>query len=171
MDSSAPVITHINGYYFNYPMDKSLVVFQENDLYFGIYPNEFKHNFSLSQVWISRPEKDSPIWRFTRKKDPIEGNFIHFGALLGLSQSHFNNGGYIFIKEVSNTFALGICFSGLLMHIPLKKIPQKRIEVDAFSHFPPDIPKTVFSFIQVYKGKHIYVIDPLLLFRAYDLLG
>ncbi len=152
-------------------MDKSLVVFQENDLYFGIYPNEFKHHFSLNQVWISKSEKDSPVWQFKRKKDPAEGLFIHFGSLLELSQAHFDNGGYIFIKEITAPFSLGICISGLLMRIPLKKLPRKTIEVDEFPHFPAGVPKTIFSFIHRYKGKHIFVVDPLLLFRAYDLLN
>lgn len=151
-------------------MDKSLIVFQERDLFFGIYPNEFKHNFSLNQVWISNSGDESPIWQFRRKKDPVEGVFIHFGSLLELSQAHFDNGGYIFVKEITGVpMNIGICVSGLLMRIPLKKLRAKKIEIDDFPRFPAGIPKTVFSYIQQYKGKHIFVIDPLLLFRAYDL--
>ncbi|MFH2133099.1 MAG: hypothetical protein ABIK68_22190, partial [bacterium] len=146
------------------------VIFQEKDLYFGIYPSEFKTHFSLNQVWISHSGNDSPIWQFQRKKDPVDGQFIHFGSLLKLSQAHFNNGGYIFIKEVA-TAAMGICINGLLMRIPLKKLPNKKIEVDEFAHFPPGIPRTAFSFVQFYKGKYIFVIDPLLLFRAYEILN
>ena len=148
-------------------MDKSLIIFQEKDLYFGIFPNEFKYHISLNQVWISHSGNSSPIWQFERKKDLLQGRFIHFGSLLGLSQAHFNNGGYLFLKEISGGSDLGICISGLLMRIPLKQLPNKKLEIDEFSHFPPDIPKTIFSFIQLYKGKYIFVIDPELLFRAY----
>jgi len=150
-------------------MDKSLVIFQEKNLYFGIYPSEFIQHFSLNQVWISQSGIKSPIWQFEKKKDPVQGRFIHFGSLLGLSQAHFNNGGYIFIKETSSTSALGICINGWLMQIPLRKLPDKKLEVDQFNRFPPNIPRTAFNFIQLYKGKHIFVIDPLLLFRAYDI--
>lgn len=153
-------------------MDNSLVVFQEKDLYFGIHPNEFKHHFSLNQVWISSSGEDSPLWQFKRKSAPLEGVFVHFGSLLELSQAHFDNGGYIFMKEISSagsSIDLGICISGLLMRVPLKKLRRKKIEADEFSRFPSGIPKTVFSNIQQYKNKHIYVIDPLLLFRAFDL--
>lgn len=150
-------------------MDKSLVIFQEKSLYFGIYPSEFRYHFSLNQVWISHAGNESPIWQFEKKKDPKQGKFIHFGSLLGLSQAHFNNGGYVFIKETSNTSELGICINSLLMRIPLKKLPNKKLEIDEFSHFPPNIPKTVFNFIQLYKGKYIFVIDPLLLFSAYNI--
>ncbi len=152
-------------------MDKSLVIFQEKNLYFGIFPNEFKHHFSLNQVWISHSGDSSPIWQFEKKKDDLQGQFIHFGSLLGLSQAHFNNGGHIFMRETSDGSDLGICVNGLLMRIPLNQLPNKKLEIDEFSHFPPDIPKTIFSFIQLYKGKHILVIDPLLLFRAYEIPG
>lgn len=150
-------------------MDKSLVIFQEKDLYFGIFPNEFKHHFSLNQVWISHSGDSSPIWHFEKKKDHLQGKFIHFGSLLGLSQAYFNNGGHIFMKETSADSNLGICVNGLLMRIPLQQLPNKKLEIDEFSHFPPDIPKTIFSYIQLYKGKYILVIDPQLLFRAYEI--
>jgi len=153
-------------------MEKSLVVFQEHDLYFGVYPTEFKYHFSLNQVWISNSGDNSPIWRFRRKQEPNEGVFVHFGSLLELSQAHFDNGGYIFIKDMAGVSVdLGICISGLLMRIPLKKLSGRKSEVDTFSRFPTGIPRTIFKFVQQYRGKSIFVIDPVLLFRAFDIPG
>lgn len=153
-------------------MDKSLVVFQEKDLYFGLYPTDFKDHFSLNQVWVSNAGDDSPLWRFNRQKQPSAGVFIHFGSILNLSQVNFDKGGYIFIKEMPGDVPdLGICVSGLLMRVPLKQLPDRTIEIEAFPRIPVEVPRTIFSSVQVYKGKHILVIDPLLLFRAFDIPG
>ena len=151
-------------------MKSDIIVFQEQRFHFGINPDEFEDNFSLNSAWISPSEISTKLWRFERKNPPEKGYFLHFGALLDLTSVYFNNGSQIFMKRTPERQLIGICISSAIFQISLKKNNQKIIEIDEFDHIPADLPKTIFNHILRYQQKNIFIVDPLLLFRAYQLL-
>jgi len=151
-------------------MQESLIIFLEDKYFFGLLPTDFDQFFSLNKAWISPTDESSPVWKFEREEEPHEGNFVHFGNLLGLSAATFSEKGYVFLKKVSETSSQGVFINQFIMRVALKKMKERnRIEVDEANVFPPDIPRTAFRYVQHYKRKNIMVLDPLMLFRAYDI--
>lgn len=151
-------------------MQDSLIVFSENIYFFGLLPSDFDQFFSLNKAWISPTEDSSLQWKFEREEEPYQGNFVHFGNLLGLSSATFSETGYIFLKNLSATSSQGVFINQFIMRVALKKMKERnRIEVDEAKGFPPDVPRTAFRYVQRYKRKNIMVLDPLMLFRAYGI--
>ena len=150
-------------------MENSLVIFQERGLLLGLYPSDFETYFQISSAWISPSHHSMLIWNFERVKEPTKGSFIHAGALLGNSPATFNAHGYIFIKKINKLLTLGLFLSEIVSEMPLKKI-GKKIEIDQFNKLPSDIPQSIFRFVQRIKRKNILIIDPLMLFQAYDVI-
>ncbi len=110
------------------------------------------------------------IWEFEGKQEPTKGRFVHLGSLFGFSPTYFSQSGYIFLKKVNNQSTIGIFMDNLYMQGSLKKIGDKKLEIEKIKNFPPNVPKTSFRFVQKYKRKNILVIDPLSLFRDHDIV-
>ncbi len=150
-------------------MENSLVIFQERGLLLGLFPSDFETFFQLSSAWISPSNHSMLIWNFERAKEPKKGSFIHAGVLLGNSPATFNEQGYIFIKKINSILTMGLFLNEIVTETPMKKI-GKKIDVDQINKLPPDIPKSIFRFVQRIKRKKIFIIDPLMLFQAYDVI-
>jgi len=152
-------------------MSDSLLIFQENKLHFGMFPDEFEQYFPLNNVWISPEEGKPNIWRFEREKPPMRGKFVHFGSLIGKTPAYFDDTGYIFMKNIPGEFSLGIFIGAVILRIPVKKLRAKKIEIERESkRIPAQLPKTAFRYIQRFQRKNILIINPLLLFRAYKII-
>lgn len=151
-------------------MKNDIIVFQEQRFHFGINPGEFEESFSLNSAWISPANESDRLWRFERKERSIKGDFIHFGALLGLTSAYFNNASQIFMKKTPDGQVLGLCISGTLFQISLNGTKEKLVSIDESVHIPETLPQTIFSRLLRYKRKTIYIVDPILLFRAYHLI-
>lgn len=150
-------------------MENSLVIFQERGLNLGFFPNDFETFFQLSSAWISPSNHSTLIWNFERTKEPQHGSFVHVGALLGNSPATFNEQGYVFLKKINDLITMGLFLNDIITEMPSKKM-GKKIEIDQVNKVPSDIPKSIFRFVQRIKRKNIFVIDPLMLFQAYDVI-
>ncbi len=150
-------------------MKNTLLVFREQNLFFGIRSNDFEQYFPLNKVWISQANNSSQVWRFEGKEKKEKGCFIHPGSLFGFSKFRISQTGVIFLKNISNQLPMGILMNEFLMKISLKKIGTKKIDIEQLKKFPTHLPKSAFHTVQRYKRKNIFIIDPLMLFKAYDI--
>jgi len=150
-------------------MENSVVVFQERGLFLGLYPSDFENYFQLNSVWISPSSHSMLVWKYERTKEPQNGSFIHASALLGSSPAVFSQHGYVFEKKITNSLSMGLFLNDITSEIPLKKI-GKKIEIDQVNKLPPDIPQSIFRFVHRVKRRNILIIDPLMLFKAYNVI-
>jgi hypothetical protein len=152
-------------------MKQSIIVFQVGHHHYGLDPVDFEAYFALKSVWISPPRQPSPWWRFERRREITKGFFVHFGALTGLSMAEFSGSGFVFLKNVPAVAALGICANGLIAKVPKHRLKKRVIAADEYRGLPEGLPCTAFSGVRWLGRKPILIIDPLLLFHAYDLFA
>jgi hypothetical protein len=152
-------------------MKQSIIVFQADRHFYGLDPADFEAHFALNSVWISPSRQLSPWWSFERKRETTKGFFVHFGTLIGLSKADFSGHGYVFVKNVPGVAALGICASGLIMKVPRQRLQKRIVAADEYRGLPDGLPCTAFSGVRWLRRKPVLIIDPVLLFQAYDLFS
>ncbi len=150
-------------------MNNALLVFQERNHYFGFLSNDFERYFPADKAWISPSSHSRYIWNFKEESIPVKGKFIHPGILFDFPRVSFDQSGYIFMKNLPNRSSMGIFMNNFEMQISLKKIANKKLEIDQMKNFPKSYPRSVFKYVQQYKRRNILVIDPLKLFKAYHI--
>ena len=135
----------------------------------GIFPSDFENYFQLSSAWISPSSHSMLVWKYERDKEPKNGNFIHAGALLGSASAIFSQHGYVFVKRINADLTMGLFLNEIISEIPLKRM-GKKVEIDQNHKIPSNIPVSAFRFIHRIKRKNVLVIDPLMLFKAFDVI-
>lgn len=146
-----------------------LIIFKENQSYFGFYTSDFSAHFSVDKVWVTPPVGNPPIWSFEgQKKTRATGVFVHLSTLLGLPSSDVSYRGFIFLKEITVHDQIGLYMDRFFMQVPVKKIKHRICETPA--NLPNEVLASAFKHTLEIKRKVVNIIDPMRLFEAYGLL-
>ena len=154
-------------------MSEPILVFKEQDYFFGVSPIDFVQQYSLDQVEIAPSGVSNAIWHYQtkQKKNPIEGIFLHVGALFGLYPVDFNYSGQIFIMEINKEVSLGLFLDHLTFKIPADRIDLHYSEVTDINKLPPELPPRAIVQVAVYNRKKIFMIDPVRLSEVYQFIA
>jgi len=147
-----------------------LIVFRENQNYFGFYSTDFSAHFSVDQVWVTPPEGNPPIWSFEGRKNTLQGTFVHLSTLLGLPSCDLSHKGFIFLKEITVNDTIGLYMDRFFTQVSADKITKKILETNHFPDLPNSIVASAFKYTVEIKRKTVTIIDPTRLFEAYGLL-
>lgn len=148
-------------------MNNNLIVFKEQNYYFGIFPEDFERHFSMDHIVVNPSSISTSIWKFEAPQKSLKGYFVHLGALFGFSPVHIQHTGHLFVKE-SLDVRFAIFLDNFQMKIPVLEKGRNQIGIDKFHDLPAEIPKQAFRYVLVYRKKKILIVDPLMLFRSYD---
>lgn len=148
-------------------MNNNLIVFKEQNYYFGIFPEDFERHMYMDEITVNPSTISPSIWNFEDPTKKRSGFFVHLGALFGFSPVFIQHTGHLFVKE-SLDVRFAIFLDNFQMKIPVLEKGRNQIGIDKFDDLPPEIPKQAFRYVLVYKKKKILIVDPLMLFRSYD---
>ncbi|MDT8446425.1 MAG: hypothetical protein RRB13_05960 [bacterium] len=153
----------------------SILVFREQDYYFGISPADFGPPFMLDQLEIAPTNVSEAIWYY-RDKEPLseeeaEGIFLHLGALFGLRPIGFGFQGMIFLNELAPGLRLGLFLDNLTFRVPIWEVPKRLIEVTSSVKLPPELPPRAIRQVISYNRKQVLLIDPVRLSEVYQLIA
>lgn len=153
----------------------SILVFREQDYFFGISPADFGQPFMLDQLEIAPTGVSEAIWHY-RDKDPAsedeaEGIFLHLGALFGLKPIGFGFQGMIFLNELDQGVRLGLFLDNLSFRIPITEVGKRQIPVTDVKQLPPELPPRAIRQVISYNRKQVLLIDPVRLSEVYQLIA
>lgn len=148
-------------------MNNKLIVFQEKDYYFGLFPEDFERHLRLDNIWVHPSDISSSIWNFYDPVSKKKGYYVHLGALFGYNSISFSSKGYIFIKDLTD-FNFGIFMDHYWMKLHLDDKKKNQLSIHEIQDIPSSIPKDAFKYILLYKKKKIIIIEPLMLLRSYN---
>ncbi len=149
-------------------MSSKLLVFRDHSYLFGILPEEYDMHLPLNQVTITQDKQNSDLWFFETKKDNINGQFVHPLALFGFRKYSFSQNSVLFIRNLSHSElpSFGLVMNDFYMQLSERRVEPKKIEPEVVKNFPKHFPKDAFHYVQRYKRKNIFVINPDALLAA-----
>lgn len=152
---------------------ESILVFKEQEFYFGISPADFEDQYSLDQLEISPTGVSEAIWVYhQRARDrEKEGIFLHLGALFGLSPIDFSHQGMVFVKELKEGVRLGLFLDNLTFKLPIESLKKASDQVGELNKLPPELPPRAVRQVLRYNRKNIILIDPVRLTEVYQLIA
>ena len=152
---------------------ESILVFKEQEFYFGVSPLDFGPQYSLDQVEISPTGVSEAIWHYRLKTEnpPVEGIFLHLGALFGLAPIDFSHQGVIFINQMEDGVSLGLFLDNLTFKVPLEGLGKRLTQITDLNKLPPELPPRAVRRVIRYNRKQILLIDPVRLSEVYQLIS
>ena len=149
-------------------LNKDLIIYQEKDYYFGIFPEDFESHVSLDQLWINPTKNATSIWYFKDINKKKEGYCVHIGGLLGFSPVHFSYKGYIFTKELSD-INFGVLMDNFIKKVPIRDKQKDKIPISEIQDLPKEIPISTFEHVIIYGKMNVLVINPEIIFKTAQL--
>ncbi|OGH03472.1 MAG: hypothetical protein A2600_10150 [Candidatus Lambdaproteobacteria bacterium RIFOXYD1_FULL_56_27] len=151
----------------------SILVFREQEFYFGISPSDFGPALEVDQLEIASSGVSEAIWHYKSRdpQNPLEGIFLHLGALFGLKPIDFSHKGRIYLNQLDPETTLGLFVDNLTLQIPKEALAKHLTPLTEVSKLPPELPPRAIRQVIKYNRKKILLIDPVRLSEVYQLIA